>query len=118
MNEKQVLIVAKDQFALKRLSDEAMREILPAYTQAINRIVRELENLPEDSLTREMWLKSQLTTMERQLSQVSEQVLRVLPPAQVKAFEEGLKNASSAERRFVCLRKGYWGYRAAAVNGH
>ena len=88
--------MARDQFALKRLSDEAMREILPAYQLALENILQALESLPETgSLEREFWLKSQLNTIERQLRQAADRVKGVLPSAEVKAYEEGLKNAEA-----------------------
>ena len=94
MNDKQVLVVARDQFALKRLSDEAMREILPAYTRAIQNIIDGLQSLPpEGSLQREFWLRSQLNTIEMQLKQVEMSVLEVLPRKEREAFEQGLQNA-------------------------
>ncbi len=96
MNEAQRLVVAKDQFALKRLSDDALRQIMPAYKQAAESILRDLKYLPtEGGLYREFWLNSQLKTIEKQLNQIGTSVKQVLPAKQLEAFEEGLKNAEA-----------------------
>lgn len=93
MNEKQRLIVVRDQFALKNLSDDALKLILPAYTEALKRIEFLLRTMPEGKIERELWLKTQLRTIEAQFQPVAERIYQVLPEAQVRAFEEGLSNA-------------------------
>ena len=96
MNEAQRLVVARDQFALKRLSDDALKQILPVYRRAVDNILLELNNLPADgSIQREFWLRNQLNTMERQFKAVEDRVRQVLPQAQLQAWDEGLKNAEA-----------------------
>ena len=96
MNEKQVLITARDQFALKNLSDEAMREILPVYKEAVKNILLELNNLPPDgSIQREFWLRQQLNTIEQQLKRVGLKVKEVLPQKQLEAWDKAMENAEA-----------------------
>ena len=93
MNDKQKLIVARDQFALKNLGDDALKRILPAYKAAIRRIAFQLANLPEMSIERELRLKSLLQTIDQQFLAVQDQMRGVIPEAQADAFEHGLENA-------------------------
>lgn len=93
MNEKQRLIEVRDQFALKNASDDTLRKILPSYRQAIDNIRAQLEFLPEGNIERELWLKTQLKTMERQFQQVASRIDDVLPPAQADQFLRALHNA-------------------------
>ena len=96
MNESQRLVVVRDQFSLKRLSDDALRQIAPAYQQAMDNVVRELKHLPpQGSLQREFWLRSQLNTVEQQFKAVEGRIRQVLPEHQLKAWDEGLKNADA-----------------------
>ena len=91
---QQKLVVVKDQFALKGLSDDALKQILPAYKEAIERLQYLLRTMPPDgSLERELWLRTQLATIEAQFRPVADRIYQVLPEAQARAFEEGLTNA-------------------------
>lgn len=94
MNDAQRLVVARDQFALKRQSDEALRLILPSYEQARDNILRQLQNLPPGAVERELWLRQQLVNIEGQFRAVGNRIYDVLPAEQVKAWEEALDNAA------------------------
>ena len=92
--DAQKLVVVRDQFALKGLSDDALKQILPAYKAAIERLQFLLSTMPpEGSIERELWLKTQLATIEAQFRPVADRIYQVLPEAQARAFEEGLTNA-------------------------
>ena len=92
--DAQKLVVVRDQFALKGLSDDALKQILPAYKEAIERLQFLLRTMPpEGSIERELWLKTQLATIEAQFKPVADRIYQVLPEAQARAFEEGLTNA-------------------------
>ena len=93
MNERQRLVEVRDQFALKNASDDTLKKILPSYRQAIDNIRTQLEFLPEGKIERELWLKTQLKTMERQFRQVANRIDDVLPPAQADQFLRALHNA-------------------------
>jgi len=93
VNEKQRLVEVRDQFALKNASDDTLKKILPSYRQAINDIRMQLEFLPEGKLERELWLKTQLKTIELQFKQVADRIDQVLPPAQAEQFMRALDNA-------------------------
>jgi hypothetical protein len=94
-NAAQALVVVRDQFALKNLSDDALRMILPAYQEAFERLQFLLKNLPPEgaSIERELWLRTQLQTIRAQFGPVADRIYQVLPEAQARAFEEGLSNA-------------------------
>ena len=90
--DAQKLVVVRDQFALKGLSDDALRQILPAYKEAIERLQFLLRTMPpEGGIERELWLKTQLATIEAQFRPVADRIYQVLPETQARAFEEGLK---------------------------
>ena len=91
--DAQKLVVVRDQFALKGLSDDALKQILPAYKEAIERLQFLLRTMPPGNVERELWLKTQLTTIEAQFGPVADRIYQVLPEAQARAFEEGLTNA-------------------------
>ena len=82
MNDRQLIVEVRDQFALKNASDAALRKILPSYRDAIDRIMLQLQFMPEGKVERELWLKSQLATIEQQFQQVSSRINDVLPAAQ------------------------------------
>jgi len=84
----QALVVVRDQFALKGLSDDALKLILPSYKDAISRIKFLLETMPPGSVERELYLRTQLETIRAQFAQVADRINQVLPEAQVRAFEE------------------------------
>ncbi|MFZ9560557.1 MAG: phage minor head protein, partial [Vulcanococcus sp.] len=90
---QQALIVVRDQFALKGLSDDALKLILPAYQEALQRVLAGLQTMPEASLERQMWLKQQLATIRAQFGPVADRIYNILPEAQARAFEEGISNA-------------------------
>jgi Phage Mu protein F like protein len=94
-NAAQALVVVRDQFALKNLSDDVLRQILPAYQEAFRRLQFLLANLPPEgeSIARELWLRTQLATIQAQFAPVADRIYQVLPEAQARAFEEGLSNA-------------------------
>ena len=91
--DAQKLIVVRDQFALKGLSDDALKQILPAYRESLQRLEFLLRTMPEGNIQRELWLKTQLATIEAQFRPVADRIYQVLPEAQARAFEEGLTNA-------------------------
>ena len=92
--DAQKLVVVRDQFALKGLSDDALKQILPAYKEAIERLQYLLRTMPPNgSIERELWLRTQLATIEAQFRPVADRIYQVLPEAQARAFEEGLTNA-------------------------
>jgi len=91
--DAQKLIVVRDQFVLKGLSDDALRQILPAYREALQRLEFLLRTMPEGSVERQLWLRTQLATIEAQFRPVADRIYQVLPEAQARAFEEGLTNA-------------------------
>ena len=94
-NAAQALVVVRDQFALKNLSDDALKLIMPAYKEAFERLQYLLANLPPEgeSIARELWLRTQLQTIREQFGPVADRIYQVLPEAQARAFEEGLSNA-------------------------
>jgi hypothetical protein len=89
----QALVVVRDQFALKGLSDEALKQIRPVYQNAISRLLDQLKSLPEGSLERELWLRTQLSTLVAQSRAIQDRIMQVLPEAQLQAWDHGLKNA-------------------------
>jgi hypothetical protein len=91
--DAQKLVVVRDQFALKGLSDDALKQILPAYREALERLQYLLRTMPEGSVERQLWLRTQLATIEAQFRPVADRIYQVLPEAQARAFEEGLTNA-------------------------
>ena len=91
--DAQKLVVVRDQFALKGLSDDALKQILPAYKSAIERLQGLLLTVPEGSVERQIWIRTQLATIEAQFKPVADRIRQVLPEAQARAFEEGLTNA-------------------------
>ena len=93
MNESQRIVAVRDQFALKNASDETLRQILPSYRQAIDRIKMQLDFLPEGKIERELWLKTQLRTIEQQFQQVADRIDQVLPPKQAEQFYKSMDNA-------------------------
>ena len=93
MNESQRIVAVRDQFALKNASDETLRQILPSYRQAIDRIKMQLDFLPEGKIERELWLKTQLRTIEQQFQQVADRIDQVLPAKQAEQFYKSMDNA-------------------------
>jgi hypothetical protein len=91
--EEQLFVATRDQFVLKGLSDDALKQILPAYKQAIGRITFLLESMPGLSVERQLWLQTQLATIEAQFKPVADRIYQILPGEQAKAFEEGIRNA-------------------------
>jgi hypothetical protein len=91
--DAQKLVVVRDQFALKGLSDDALKQILPAYREALERLQFLLRTMPEGNIQRQLWLRTQLATIEAQFRPVADRIYQVLPEAQARAFEEGLTNA-------------------------
>ena len=91
--DAQKLIVVRDQFVLKGLSDDALKQILPAYRESLQRLEFLLRTMPEGSVERQLWLRTQLATIEAQFRPVADRIYQVLPEAQARAFEEGLTNA-------------------------
>jgi hypothetical protein len=94
-NRAQRLVIVRDQFILKNLSDDALRLILPAYEEAFLRLAYLLATLPPEtaSIERELWLRSQLTTIRAQLAPVADRIYQILPEAQARMFEESLSSA-------------------------
>lgn len=90
---QQALVIVRDQFALKGLSDDALKLILPSYKDAISRITFLLQQMPPDNIARELYLRTQLETIRAQFAAVADRIYQVMPEAQVRAFEEGLSNA-------------------------
>jgi hypothetical protein len=93
--DAQKLVVVRDQFAIKSLSDDALKQILPAYQEAFRRLQWLLANLPPEgaSIERELWLRTQLATIDAQFKPVADRIYQILPEAQARAFEEALTNA-------------------------
>jgi hypothetical protein len=93
--DAQKLVVVRDQFALKSLSDDALKQILSAYQEAFQRLQFLLRNLPPEgaSIERELWLRTQIATIQAQFEPVANRIYQILPEAQARAFEEGLSNA-------------------------
>jgi hypothetical protein len=91
----QKLVAVRDQFTLKGLSDDALKQILPAYQEAYRRLQFQLATLPPEgaSIERELWLRTQAKTIEAQFKPVADRIYQVLPEAEARAFEEGLSNA-------------------------
>ena len=94
MNDRQLIVEIRDQFALKNASDAALRKILPSYRDAIDRIMLQLQFMPEGKVERELWLKTQLATIEQQFQQVSNRINDVLPAAQADDFQRSMDNAA------------------------
>lgn len=94
MNDKQKIVEVTDQFALKNASDETLRKILPSYRLAIERITDLLGNMPEGDLERDLWLRTQLATIERQFQPVADRINAVLPPAEADQFMRAMDNAA------------------------
>jgi hypothetical protein len=93
--DAQMLVVVRDQFALKSLSDDTLRLILPTYQDAVQSLVKMMASLPpgSDGIARQLWIKTQLSTIRAQFAYAELRISQVLPEAQVRAFEEGLLNA-------------------------
>lgn len=91
--EAQQLIIIRDQFALKGLSNQVLAKILPSYKDAINRITKQLEKLPEGAIARQLYLKQQLATFVKQFEATAAQLYEALPKAQAEGFEQSLKRA-------------------------
>ena len=91
------LIVVRDQFAIRSLSNEALRQILPTYRAAIERILAELEGLPpaEQAAARALRLNQQLASIEQQLAPAAARIAQVLPPAQADAYLTSLAHADA-----------------------
>ena len=91
--EAQQLIIIRDQFALKGLSNQVLATILPSYKDAISRITKQLEKLPEGAIERQLYLKKQLATFVKQFEATAAQLYQALPKAQAEGFEQSLKRA-------------------------
>ena len=94
MNDRQLIVEVRDQFALKNASDATLRKILPSYEMAIERIINILKAMPDGDLSRELWLKSQLATIERQFQAVADRINAVMPPDVALQFEKAMDNAA------------------------
>jgi len=90
----QVLVV-RDQFALRSLSNQALSRVLPTYEQAAFRILEELKTLPDGRLERQLRLNQILTVIRAQVAAVGDRLDVVLPPAQAEAFIQGLAQADN-----------------------
>jgi hypothetical protein len=100
MNNVQGLIAARNQFALRNLSEESLRLILPSYYEAMNGVLRLLKPMPgkELSVEREFWLKQQLANIRGQFKALGDRVEEVVPAADLRAWEIGLQNADAMLR--------------------
>src|SRR6056300_1556213 len=95
MNNVQALIAARNQFALRNLTQESLRLILPSYQEAMNGILEKLRSLPKDRIEREFWLKQQLANIRSQFKALGDRVEEVVPAADLRAWEIGLENADA-----------------------
>jgi hypothetical protein len=91
------LVVVRDQFALQRLSDEALRQVVPALQQAQRQILADLEQALEgrDSTDRALeWFITRraatFATIQAQLAAVGDRLDQVLPGFREEAFLQGL----------------------------
>jgi hypothetical protein len=89
------VLVVRDQFALRTLSNQALSRVLPTYEQATERILAELKTLPAGQLERQLRLQQTLAQIQTQVEVVSGQIAQVLPPAQAEAFIQGLEQADT-----------------------
>ena len=91
----QKLVAVRDQFALKGLSDDALKKILPAYRQLISNLSVQLDPsvFPQLSAHRQFWLQSQIATIEAQFAQLGLTIKDVLTTQQLEAWERGVQNA-------------------------
>jgi hypothetical protein len=95
----QKLLVLREQFKLKALSDEALKKLLPAYQQAMIRLQQDMKQLLEampgadQSLARELWLRTQMANIYRQLKPVGDLLPPLAREAAQKAFDDGMDNA-------------------------
>ena len=92
---RQKLVAVRDQFALKGLSDDALKQILPAYRQLLSNLSAQLDPsvFPQLSAQRQFWLQSQIATIEAQFAQLGLTIKDVLTTEQLKAWERGVENA-------------------------
>jgi SPP1 gp7 family putative phage head morphogenesis protein len=95
------LVVVRDQFALRRLSDDALRRIVPALTAAQQQLIAEIEAVlaggPERAelawfLTRR---RDTLAIIQAQLAAVGARLGAVLPDAALEAYEQGMAAAEA-----------------------
>lgn len=100
MNNVQALIAARNQFALRNLTQESLRLILPSYYEAMQGVLRLLEPMPDKKLSveREFWLKQQLANIRGQFKALGDRVEEVVPAADLRAWEIGLENADAMLR--------------------
>jgi hypothetical protein len=93
--DAQKLVVVRDQFALKGLSDDALKKILPAYRQLISNLSAQLDPsvFPQLSAHRQFWLQSQIATIEAQFAQLGLTIKDVLTTQQLEAWKRGVENA-------------------------
>jgi hypothetical protein len=91
----QKLVAVRDQFALKGLSDDALKKILPAYRQLLSNLSAQLDPsvFPQLSAHRQFWLQSQIATIEAQFAQLGLTIKDVLTTQQLEAWERGVENA-------------------------
>jgi hypothetical protein len=98
-NDAQKMLVLREQFQLKALSDDALKKLLPAYQQAMIRLQEDMKRLlqampgADQSLARELWLRTQMSNIYLQLKPVSDLLPPLAREAAQKAFENGMENA-------------------------
>ena len=87
------LLVTRDAFALRALSDEALRRIVPTLIEAQQAILAELAGAGDDLtwfLTRRL---QTLAAIDAQLDAVADRLANVLSPALVDAYQQGAEAA-------------------------
>lgn len=96
------LVVVRDQFALRSLSNTALARIAPTLQEAQRQIIREIEQALEDrgeGDTSLAWFvrrrQDTFLTITTQLQAVAERLAAVLPPAQLEAFQQGMAAADA-----------------------
>ena len=90
-----LLVQTQNQFGLRNLSDEQLAAVAPTYRSAVENILRRLEDMPEDALARELWLKTHLANLRAQWQPVADRLAQLLPPAQVQAFTDSFEAAAN-----------------------
>ena len=94
------LLVTRDAFALRALSDEALRRIVPTLIEAQQAILAELAGAGDDLtwfLTRRL---QTLAAIDAQLDAVADRLANVLSPALVDAYQQG---AAAAEQYVLAV---------------
>ena len=86
--DAQKLVVVRDQFALKGLSDDALKQILPAYRQLLSNLSVQLDPsvFPQLSVQWQFWLQSQIATIEAQFAQLGLTIKDVLTTEHLEAW--------------------------------